>query len=86
MSLGFHTRPEKSLEHYLTRLVKQGVDIEQVYIYSLKRTSGDVYVVLYGHFRGKKQAVAGLKALPDELGANGPIPRTVRGIINDLNG
>ena len=83
MSLTYKYDPAQSINRYLEKLASRKVDLNQIKIFNFFREQAMVGV-LYGSFENTAQARQSIEKLPEVLKANQPIPRTVRGIKNDI--
>jgi hypothetical protein len=84
MTLSLAKDPEKSLLRFLHRLVARSINLNQVYIYRLKKETSHVFVVLFGSFVNRSEARSQLNSLPSGLKANSPVVRTVLGIKKEI--
>jgi hypothetical protein len=86
MTLASGPDPEAALAHYLAMLRDRGIDTNRVYVYLTQRKGVDRYGVLFGEFEDRGTAFAAIDGLPAVLKVNGPIPRTVRGLRQEIGG
>ena len=83
MSLTYKHDSAQSITRYLEKLATSKVDLNQIKIFNFFR--GETMLgVLYGSFENTAQARQSIEKLPEVLKANQPIPRTVRGIKDDI--
>ena len=66
------------------RLIAKYIDGERIFVYLTETGKGSTLTVLVGSYTTRAEAVAALEALPAELKANRPYPRTVRGVRAEL--
>jgi len=83
MSVGFDRFDEKAFQTYLNDLANRGIDISQVRIFRSKAAEQEIYSLIYGDFASRKEAGKQISNLPDVLGVNGPIPRSVGSIASN---
>jgi septal ring-binding cell division protein DamX len=72
------------LGEFLNELSTQGVNLNEIYIYQLKRNNGLVYGVLYGSYPNLTKASAAIADLPEIFKSNKPYPRSVIGIKREI--
>ena len=85
MSLAQSNGSEKSLNRYLNNLQNQSIDTSKIFIYSSIKKNKKMIGVLYGIYQNREKAITNIVNLPDILKANKPIPRTVKGIKDEIN-
>ncbi len=84
MSLLVEEDPQKSLLRFFHKLEAKGINLDQIYVYSMSKEDNYIYVVLFGSYADRAEARVNMNSLPSSLKANGPIVRTVRGIKNEV--
>lgn len=84
MTLGLNSNPEKALSLYLGRLKLDGINLDNIFIYSAPKKRSQLYGVLFGRYPGTADAIRSISSLPTSLKANKPIPRTVKGIKAEI--
>lgn len=85
MTLGKKQDVLDSLNRYLQRIQSAGLDLDDIFIYAAPSHEPRVYGVLYGNYSNRRQAMQHLGALPQMLRADNPIPRTVKGLKQEIN-
>lgn len=64
--------------------INRGIGLQEVYVYPVSITAESQFVILYGNFPSRAQALASLGALPPSLKVNRPMLRTVKGIRDEM--
>lgn len=77
---------QQSLNRYLKHLKSKNLNLEHIMIFPLTKGNRQIIGVLYGTFDNLNMAYKQIKQLPVELQANQPIPRTVKGINDEIRG
>ena len=85
MLLSKNPNPERALNRYLEKMENQGMNLDHFYIYTRLQDDRPVYGVLYGSYINRGEAVRQKKQLPAELGVKQPLPRTIRGIRDEIS-
>lgn len=85
MSLAQTNDSENSLNSYLANLKNLAIDTSRIFIYSSIKKNKKMIGVLYGSYQNREKAITNIVNLPDILKANKPIPRTVKGIKDEIN-
>jgi hypothetical protein len=86
MTLGFGDFTDSTYYEYLDELKRLEIDISLIKIYPTRNNGSVLFGVIYGEYDDRKEAVEQILQLPEKLKANRPIPRTMGGIWNDING
>ena len=86
MSLGFSEFTDDTYYWYIEKLKKQNIDISSIRVYPTRINGSVVYGVIYGDYGDRKEANEQIRQLPEDLRINQPIPRTIGGIWNEING
>lgn len=84
MSLSYQQFSEPNFFNYLERLAGNGVETSQIRIFHSLVGGSEVYTVTYGQYASRRAALDSIAELPDELRVNGPIPRSLAGIADEL--
>jgi septal ring-binding cell division protein DamX len=69
---------------YVERLARQGIDISQLRIFETYTNNQQVYSVVFGEFQNRRAANAAKADLPKILLETAPIPRSVGGLISEI--
>lgn len=85
MTFGLSADSEQSLNEYFNKLELNGVNLEQIMIFSYRKKDRRMMGVLYGVYSNRVIARSKIDQLPDILKVNNPIPRTVKGIKGEIN-
>jgi len=86
MTLGFGDFTDGAYYEYLEELKTLEIDISLIKIYQTRHNGSVIFGVIYGEYDDRIEAVEQILQLPEKLKANRPIPRTMGGIWNDING
>ena len=85
MWLGSDSFTESAYGEYIDRLGNRGVNTAQIRIFQADSGRVDGYNVVYGKYRSRQHASDSIAALPKVLRSNSPIPRTIGGILDEIN-
>ncbi len=84
MSIGFDSFDESAFQAYLSKLSAADIDIDQVRIFRTRAANQEVYSIIYGEFEDRQEAKQQIQYLPEALGADSPISRSVGGIAQEI--
>ncbi len=84
MSIGFSSFDQTAYRGYLDRLKSDNVDIDKIKIFKTRAGSQVVYSIIYGEYENRGEAGRQITALPESLGADGPISRTTGSIVSEI--
>ncbi len=84
MTLMSSSTTKTSVNQYLEDLKKSEIDLNSIYVYSINTDKMRIYGVLFGRYMSRDKAITGITSLPEGLKANQPIPRTVKGIKDEM--
>lgn len=84
MLLSKNPNPAQTLNRYLEKLEQKGINLDNIFIYRKTQNNNPVFGVLYGQYINRRQASRQIKQLPAALGVDRPLPRTIRGIKDEL--
>jgi len=85
MMVGFRNFDAGDYYNYLDSLVSQNIDVSRFRIYQTRINGSEVYGVIYGEYDNRLEASEHINRLPEALNAKSPMPRTVGGILNEIN-
>jgi len=85
MMIGFRNFNAGDYYNYLDSLVSQNIDVSGFRIYQTRINGSEVYGVIYGEYDNRLEASENINRLPEALNAKSPMPRTVGGILNEIN-
>ena len=85
MSIGFNQFSTRNYFRYLDSLRDKGVDVTQIRVFRTKAGDNEVYTIIYGQYADRRVAFRSIEGLPEELRANAPIPRTLAGILGEID-
>ena len=85
MSIGFNQFSTRNYFRYLDSLRDKGVDISQIRVFPTRAGDTEVYTIIYGQYPDRRVAFRSIEGLPEELRANAPIPRTLAGILGEID-
>jgi septal ring-binding cell division protein DamX len=71
---------------YLDQLQREGIDLDNVFVYKRERDRQVVLGILYGEYENSSIARAEIQVLPEKLRENSPFPRSVRGVKKEISG
>lgn len=74
-----------ALNRYLDNLQGEGIDLEQIMVFKSTRKDRRLFGILFGQYSRRSTAFQAIKAIPPALKANQPIPRTVKGIKDEIS-
>jgi len=86
MMIGFKNFNAEDYYYYLDSLVSQNIDVSGFRIYQTSINGTEVFGVIYGEYEDRLAASEHISKLPDALKARSPMPRTIGGILNEING
>ena len=84
MSIGFDRFDESAFQAYFSELTASGIDIEEIRIFKTRAGEQEVYSIIYGEFEDRQQASQQIPLLPEDLGADSPIPRSAGSIAREI--
>jgi len=85
MMIGFRNFNASDYYDYLDSLVSQNIDVSRFRIYQTSINGSEVYGVIYGEYENRREAIEHINILPEALKARSPMPRTIGGILNEIN-
>jgi len=85
MMLGFRNFNARDYYNYLDSLVSQNIDVSGFRIYQTSINDLEVFGVIYGEYENRREASEHINKLPEALKARSPMPRTIGGILNEIN-
>jgi len=85
MMIGFRNFNAGDYYNYLDSLVSKNIDVSRFRIYQTRINGSEVYGVIYGEYDNRLEASENINRLPEALNAKSPMPRTVGGILNEIN-
>ncbi len=85
MSIGFNQFSTRNYFRYLDSLRDKGVDVSQIRVFRTRAGENEVYTIIYGQYADRRVAFRSIEGLPEELRANAPIPRTLAGILGEID-
>jgi outer membrane protein len=85
MVIGFSNFNAKDYYDYLDSLVSQNIDVSGFRIFQTSINGSEVYGVVYGEYENRREAIEHINILPEALKERSPIPRTIGGILNEIN-
>jgi len=85
MMIGFRNFNAGDYYYYLDSLVSQNIDVSGFRIYQTSINGTEVFGVIYGEYEDRLAASEHISKLPDALKARSPMPRTIGGILNEIN-
>ena len=79
------TETEKTpqMEQVLGKIEKE-IGLQEVYVYPTSITAKRQFIITFGNFSSREQAIAALNQLPAGYKANRPLLRTVKGIRDEI--
>ena len=86
MMIGFRNFSAGDYYNYLDSLVSQNIDVSRFRIYQTSINGSEVFGVIYGEYENRREAIENINKLPEALKAGSPMPRTIGGILNEING
>jgi len=86
MMIGFRNFNAGNYYNYLDSLESQNIDVSRIKIYQTSINGSEVFGVLYGEYENRREASEHINKLPEALQAGSPMPRTIGGILNEING
>jgi septal ring-binding cell division protein DamX len=86
MMIGFRNFNAGNYYNYLDSLESQNIDVSRIKIYQTSINGSEVFGVLYGEYENRREASEHINKLPEALQARSPMPRTIGGILNEING
>ena len=84
MSVGFDRFGPDDLEKYLQTLHEDNVDIAQLHLFLTEVNNLKMYTIVYGEYPSRRKAGLQIKALPKALVAAKPFPRTIGGLLDEI--
>ena len=85
MMIGFRNFNAGNYYDYLDSLESQNIDVSRIKIYQTSINGSEVFGVLYGEYENRREASEHINKLPEALQARSPMPRTIGGILNEIN-
>ena len=85
MMIGFRNFNARDYYNYLDSLVSQNIDVSRFRIYQTSINGSEVFGVIYGEYENRREASEHINKLPEALRARSPMPRTIGGILNEIN-
>ena len=85
MMIGFRNFNAGDYYNYLDSLVSQNIDVSKFRIYQTSINGSEVFGVIYGEYENRREASEHINKLPEALNARSPMPRTIGGILNEIN-
>jgi outer membrane protein len=85
MMIGFRNFNASDYYDYLDSLVSQDIDVSKFRIYQTSFNGSEVYGVVYGEYEDRLEASEHINILPEALKEKSPMPRTIGGILNEIN-
>ena len=85
MMIGFRNFNAGDYYNYLDSLVSHNIDVSRFRIYQTRINGSEVYGVIYGEYENRREAREHINKLPEALNATSPMPRTIGGILNEIN-
>ena len=82
---GFDGFSESAYYTYLDKLAREEIDVSKIRIFQTIASGVVVYSVVYGEYKNRREANKSIQLLPSALKANKPIPRTIGGILEEIN-
>ncbi|MCH6565905.1 MAG: TolC family outer membrane protein, partial [Proteobacteria bacterium] len=86
MMIGFRNFNAGDYYNYLDSLESQNIDVSGFRIYQTSINGSEVFGVIYGEYENRREASEHINKLPEALKARSPMPRTIGGILNEING
>ncbi len=86
MMIGFRNFSARDYYNYLDSLVSQNIDVSRFRIYQTSINGSEVFGVIYGEYENRREAIENINKLPEALTAGSPMPRTIGGILDEING
>lgn len=84
MSVGLDRFAPAAFEKYLQTLQSDNIDVSQFHIFQTKANDQEIYTIVYGEYPSRREAGLQIKALPKALAGAKPIPRTIGGILREI--
>jgi hypothetical protein len=85
MLIGFRNFNAGDYYNYLDSLESQDIDVSGFRIYQTSINGSEVYGVIYGEYENRDEASEQINKLPEVLKERSPMPRTIGGILNEIN-
>ena len=85
MMIGFRNFNAGDYYNYLDSLESQYIDVSGFRIYQTSINGTEVFGVIYGEYENRREASEQINKLPEVLKERSPMPRTIGGILNEIN-
>ena len=85
MMIGIESFNNGTFHRYLERLKSNNIDVSEIRIYQTNINDSVVFGVIFGDYESRREASKGINQLPDALKAREPIPRSIGGILDEIN-
>jgi len=84
MTVGLDRFGSEEFEKYQQKLLANNVDLARLHLFQTEVNNQKMFIIVYGEYPSRRKAGLQIKTLPKALVAAKPFPRTIGGILNEI--